>query len=115
MRIRFRLKTLLGLVLGIALVLGFYVTFVQNPPWNRVGGMIGWSQAAIESRLGAPSQVFEYDLPDPHAQNIRPRTPGTYRTLVFSRFDGRFIVWLKEGDQGYVCYGSSWSEKGTYY
>jgi hypothetical protein len=115
MRIRFSLKTLLGLVLGIALVLAFYVSFVQNPPWHRVGGMIGWSQGAIESRLGPPSQVFEYDLADPHAQKIRPRSPGTYRTLVFSRFDGRFVVWLKEGDQGYVCYGSSWAEKGMYY
>jgi hypothetical protein len=113
--VRIRLKTLLGLVLGTALALGFYVSFVQNPPWHRVGGMIGWSQAAIESRLGAPSQVFEYDVPDPHAQKIRPRSPGTYRTLVFSRFDGRFVVWLKEGDQGYVCYGSSWAEKCTYY
>ena len=41
---RIRLKTLLGLVLGAALALGFYVSFVHNPPWNRSGGMIGWSR-----------------------------------------------------------------------
>lgn len=115
MRIRFGLKTLLGLILGIALVLGFYVRFVQNPPWNRAGGMIGWSQAAIEAQLGAPSQVFECDLPDPHAQKIRPRSPGTYRTLVFNHLDGHFVVWLKEESQGFVCCGSSWSEKRLYY
>jgi hypothetical protein len=112
---RIRLGTLLGLVLGIALVLGFYVSYVHLPPWHRAGGMIGWSQAAIESRLGPPTQVLEREVPDPHAQSIRPRPPGTYRTLVFSRFDGRFVVWLKAEAQGYVCFGSSWVEKGAYY
>jgi hypothetical protein len=115
MRMRFRLRTLLGLMLAAALALALYVSYFLNPPWNRAGGMIGWTQAAIESRLGTPSQVFEYDLPDPHAQSIRPRPPGTYRTLVFSRFDGRFIAWLKAEAEGYVCFGSSWSEKGAYY
>ena len=112
---RIRLRTMLGLVLGIALVLGFYVSYVLNPPWHRAGGMIGWSQAAIESRLGPPSQVFERDVPDPHAQFIRPRPPGTYQTLVFSRFDGRFIAWMKAEEKGYVCFGSSWVERGNYY
>jgi hypothetical protein len=77
--------------------------------------MIGWSQAAIESRLGPPSQAFEYDLADPLARSIRPRPAGTYRTLVFSGFDGRFVVWLKAEAKGYVCFGSSWIEKGAYY
>jgi hypothetical protein len=112
---RIRLKTLLGLVLAIALVLAFYASYVHRPPWHRSGGMIGWSQAAIESRLGPPSQVFEYDVPDPHAQSIRPTPDGTYRTLVFRSFDGRFVVWLKAEAQGYVCVRSSWVEKGTYY
>ena len=112
---RIRLMTLLVLVLGIALVLGFYVSYVHLSPWHRAGGMIGWSQAAIESRLGPPAQVFEYDVPDPHAQSIRPTADGTYRTLVFSGFDGRFVVWLKAEAQGYVGVRSSWVEKGTYY
>jgi hypothetical protein len=112
---RIRLRGLLGIVLGVALSLGFYVTFMQNPPWHRAGGMIGWTQAAIEAQLGTPSQVFEYDLPDPHAQEIRPRPTGSYRTLIFSRFNGRFIAWLKDGDQGYTCFGSSWTERGCYY
>jgi hypothetical protein len=112
---RIRLRTLLGFVLGIALALAFCTSYVVIPPWERAGGMIGWSQAAIESRLGPPAQVFEYDVPDPHAQSIRPRPPGTYRTLVFSRFDGRFVAWLKAEETGYVCFGSSWVEKGTYY
>ena len=102
-------------MLAIALALAFYSSFMLNPPWNRAGGMIGWSQAAIESQLGPPSQVFEYDVPDPEAQYIRPRTPGTYRTLVFSGFHGRFVVWLKEEAQGYACFGSSWVEKQCYY
>jgi hypothetical protein len=77
--------------------------------------MIGWSQAAIDSRLGPPSQVLERDVPDPHARFIRPRPPGTYRRLIFRRFDGRFVVWLKAEEKGSVCFGSSWVEKGTYY
>jgi hypothetical protein len=113
---RISLKALLGLVLGIALVLAFYVSYMHRPPWERTGGMIGWSQAAIESRLGPPTRVFEYDVPDPNAQSIRPRPAGTYRTLVFNRFfDGHFVVWLKAEAQGYACFGSSWVEKGTYY
>jgi hypothetical protein len=115
MRVQFRLTTLLGLVMGAALLIKFYVSYVHVPPWHQAGGMIGWSQSAIESRLGTPSQVMEYDAPDPHAQKIRPRPAGTYRTLVFSRFDGKFVVWLKAESRGYVCFGSSWAEKGCYY
>ena len=112
---RIRLRTLLGFVMGIALALAFCTSYVVIPPWERAGGMIGWSQAAIKSRLGPPSQIFECDVPDPHSQSIRPRPPGTYRTLVFSRLDGRFVAWLKAEETGYVCFGSSWVEKGTYY
>jgi hypothetical protein len=115
MRIPFRLSTLLGLVLGVALVLASYVSFLHAPAWDRAGGMIGWSQAAIQSRLGPPSQVVEHDVQDPHAQSIRPRPAGTYRTLVFSGFHGRFVVWLKAEGEGYVCFVSSWIEKGRYY
>src|SRR5438477_6794989 len=111
---RIRLRTLLALVLGIALILAFYASYVHIPPWHRAGGMIGWSQAAIESRLGPPVQVFEHDVQDSHAQKIGPRPPGTFRTLVFSGFYGRFVVWLKAEDEDYVCFGSSWVEKGAY-
>ena len=63
---------------------------------------------------GAPAKVMEYDAPDPHAQKIRPRPPGTYRTLVFNRWDGTFVVWLKAESKGYACFGSSWAGQGPY-
>jgi hypothetical protein len=116
MRLRFGLKRMLGLVLGAALVLAVYVSYLHTVPWDTAGGMIGWSQAAIESRLGRPAQVVEKDVPDPHAQRIRPRPAGgVYRTLVFKTFDGTFVAWLKAENDEYVCLGSSWIEKGLYY
>ena len=115
MRYQFRLKTLLGLVLAIALLLAFYVWYTHVPPWERSGGMIGWSQPEIESQLGHPARVAEGDVRDPEAQLIRPRPPGTYRTLFFSGIDGQFVVLLKAEDDGFVCFGSSWTDKGCYY
>jgi hypothetical protein len=115
MRVRFHLRTLIGFVLGAALLFKVYVSYSHVPPWHQAGGMIGWSQSAIESRLGAPSQVMEYDASDLDAQKIRPRPAGTYRTLVFSRLDGKFVVCLKSESTGYVCFGSSWPEKGCFY
>ena len=112
---RIRLRTLLGLVLVVALGLAAYASYVHVPPWHPSGGMIGWSQAAIESRLGPPSQVFEYDIPTPLDPPAPPSPPGAYRTLVFSGFDGHFVARLKAADQGYVCFRSSWFEKETYY
>jgi hypothetical protein len=111
---RIRLRTLLGLVVAIALALAFFASFVHTPAWHRADGMIGWSQAAIESRLGPPSQVFERDVADLHIQSLISLPPGTYRTLVFSRFDGRFVAWLRAEEKEYVCVRSSWVEKGTY-
>jgi hypothetical protein len=115
MRYRFRLKTLLGLVLGVALILAFYASFLRYPPWEKAGGMIGWSQSRIELRLGKPAVMVEGDVQDAHAQKIRPRPPGTYRTLVFHNLDGEFVVWLKAEDDGFFCFGSSWVEKRRYY
>ena len=115
MRYQFRLKTLLGLVLGVALILDSYVWYTHTAPWEGSGGMIGWSQTTIESRLCSPAKVVEGDVQDPHAQKIRPRPPGTYRTLFFSGIDGQFVVWLKAEKQGFVCFGSSWTDKGCYY
>jgi hypothetical protein len=112
MRFQFRVKTLLGLVLGVALILASYVWYTHVPPWEASGGMIGWSQAAIESRLGAPAKVVEGDARDSNAQEIRPRLPRTYRPLFFSGIDGEFVVLLKEEADGYVCFGSSWTDKG---
>ena len=115
MRKRFGMKTLLGLVLGAALILASYAWYVRAPSWDKAGGMIGWSQAAIESRLGAPVQLAEGDLGDQHARRIRPMPPGRCRTLVFRDFDGEFVARLKAGGDGFVCFGSSWVEKGRYY
>jgi hypothetical protein len=115
MRYQFRLKTLFGLVVGVALILAAYVWYTHTAPWEASGGMIGWSQAYIEDRLGPPARVVEGDVPDPHAQKIRLRPPGSYRTLFFRGSDGQFIVWLKEGSDGFACFGSSWTDKGCYY
>jgi hypothetical protein len=112
---QFRLKTLLILVVGIAPILAFYVRYTHVAPWERSGGMIGWSQADIESQLGQPAKVVEGDVRDPDAQQIGPKPPGTYRTLFFSGIDGQFIVLLKAENDGFVCFRSSWTDKGCYY
>jgi hypothetical protein len=112
---RIRLRTLLGLVLVVALALKAYASYMHVPPWHPSGGMIGWSQKAIESRLGPPDQVFESDVSFPVAQSAGPSPPGTYRTLVFSGEDGHFVVRLKAAANGYVCFRSSWVETGTFY
>jgi len=117
MRFRFRLKTLLGLVLCIAFILAAYVRYTHTAPWDESGGMIGWSQAAIENRLGPPAKVIEGDIQDPDVQAIGPRPPGpgVYRTMFFSGIDGQFIVRLKEEQQGFVCFRSLWTDQGCYY
>jgi hypothetical protein len=115
MRCQFRLKTLLGLVLGIALILAFYVWYTHVAPWEPSGGMVGWSQADIESRLGQPAKVVEGDVRDPVAQQIGPKPPGTYRTLFFSGTDGQFVVLLKAEKKGFVSFRSYWTDKGRYY
>jgi hypothetical protein len=68
-----------------------------------------------ESRLGPPAKVVEGDVPDAHAQEIRPRPAGTYRTLIISDINGQFVVCLKEEKNGFVCFGSSWTNKDRYY
>jgi hypothetical protein len=110
-----RLRTLLGLVIAVALALAAYKWFVHVPPWHSSGGMIGWSQKAIEARLGAPYQFLEEDTPTPDEQSARPSLPGTYRTLYFRSDDGHFVVRLKATAEGYVCFRSSWVEARTYY
>ena len=116
--VRFRLTTLIGLVAACAVGLAGYARHrASNAPWERAGGMIGWSRAAIESSLGPPDKVIEGDAPDEHAQRIRlrPKPPGTFRTLVFQTFDGTFVAWMRSADGAETCFGSSWVEKGRYY
>ena len=115
MRYQVRLKTLLGVVLGIALILACYVWYAHVALWERSGGMIGWTQAAIESRLGQPARLVEGDVRDLEAQKIGPKPPGTYRTLFFSGIDGEFVVLLRAENDGFVCFRSSWTDKGRYY
>jgi hypothetical protein len=115
MRYQIRLKTLLSLVLGIALTLAFYVWYTHVAPWERSGGMIGWSQADIESRLGQPAKVVEGDGRRPDAQQIGPKPPGTYRTLFFNGIDGQFVVLLKAENNRFVCFRSSWTDQGRHY
>ena len=115
MRKRFGMKTLLGLVLVAALTLAGYARFARVPAWDRTGGMIGWSQASIEARLGPPALVVEGDVGDANAQKVRPKPPGSCKTLVFRTFDGEFVVRLKAEKDQFVCFGSSWTNKGRYY
>jgi hypothetical protein len=115
MRHQFRLKTLLSLVLGIALILACYVRYTHVAPWEPSGGMIGWRQADIESRLGQPAKVVEGDGRGLDAQQIGPKSPGTYRTLFFSGIDGQFVVLLKAENDAFVCFRSSWTDQGCYY
>jgi hypothetical protein len=77
--------------------------------------MIGWSQAAIESRLGAPTEVVQVELPDANGQQLRPAPPGPCRTLTYRTFDGTFVVWLNGGNGGYSCFRSKWAERSMYY
>jgi hypothetical protein len=113
---QFRITTLLLAVLVMALGLAGYIRYRQSrTAWEVTGGMIGWKQGAIESRLGSPFLVVEGDVADSNARQLRVRPPGKCRTLVFRNLDGEFIVRLiAEGDD-YVCFGSYWTEKQRYY
>ncbi len=115
-RVRFRLTTLLGLVAIFAVGFAGYARYRgSNTPWDRAGGMIGWSQAAIESRLGPPTTAVEGELPDANGQQLRPAPPGPYRTWTYRTFDGTFVIWLSEGSGGYTSFRSKWAERNMYY
>ena len=115
-RIRLRLTTLLVAVAICAVGLSAYVRYrAARTPWERTGGMIGWSQAAIESRLGPPTEAVPVELPDPLGRRARPTPPGPCRTLIYRTFDGTFVVWLNAGPGGFSCFRSRWAERNTYY
>jgi len=115
--LRFRLSTALGVVVIIAVILAIWARQRQESvPWHRHGGMIGWTQAGIVSRLGEPAQSFETDLADAIGHEVRPSPPkGPFRTLVFRTFDGQFVAWFCGADGTYICFRSTWVEKGNYY
>jgi hypothetical protein len=77
--------------------------------------MIGWSQASIESRLGPPVRVVEGDDGDANAVKIRLKPPGACRPLVFRSSDGEFVARLNAEKGQFVCFGSSWTNRGLYY
>jgi hypothetical protein len=77
--------------------------------------MIGWTQAAIESKLGPPTEIVERELPDAEGQQLRPAPPGHCRTLIFRTFDGTFVAWMTEADGESTCFRSMWAEGNTYY
>jgi hypothetical protein len=114
--IRFRLTTLLVLVAACAVGLAMYAQYRRSTtPWQQAGGMIGWSQVAIESRLGPPDESFPVELPDTHGRRIRPAPPGPHRTLIYRALDGTFVVWLSEANGKSECFRSKWAEYGSYY
>jgi len=114
---RFRLTALLGFVVVSALGFTAFKRYQDSrAAWDRFGGMIGWTQPAIEAQLGPPQQIVEADLADEHEQNIRVRVPGVYRTCTYQNFDGHFVVWYRQAKNGgFDCFGSKWAEKRTYY
>ncbi len=114
---QFQLTALLGFVVVCAIGSVAFKRYRETHAiWEQFGGMNGWSQAAIEARLGPPRQVIEGDAPDEHEQKITPRSPGVYRTCQYQNFDGHFVVWYRQTKQGgFDCFGSKWVEKRRYY
>ena len=82
---RFRLSTALGLVVGVAVIMAVWKKHREAwVPWERNGGMIGWTQAAMVARVGEPAETHERDLFDENGHYIRRSPPeGPFRTLVF--------------------------------
>jgi hypothetical protein len=114
---RFRLRALLGLIVVVAVMLAVWARNREAyVPWNRHGGMISWTEAAMVARLGEPTRTFEVDLPHPTAHAIRPSPPdGPFRTLIFQTFDGTFVAWFTVEKGAYTCFRSTWIERGVYY
>ncbi len=115
-RWQFRLPTLLGLVLMSAVILAGWKWYRSSRvPWEANGGMIGWTQGAIEARLGPPAESVEENLIDENGWKIRPSPPGPYRTLTYRTLDGRFYAWLSKKEGQYQCFRSRWVEPNHYY
>ena len=77
LRLRMSVRSMLGLVLVIAVILAVWTQYRQaNVPWHRTGGMIGWSEAQIVARLGQPTRTIESDVTDPVALAIGPPPPS---------------------------------------
>jgi hypothetical protein len=104
-------------ILVVSVVLSAYVRHRSaTVAWHRQGGMIEWSQQAIEAELGPPTRVVDGDVADENARQIRRRPAGAIRSLVYQTLDGQFVARLKLEDDGrYSCFGSWWLEKGIYY
>jgi hypothetical protein len=104
------------MIFACALIFAVWAEFrASHVPWEANGGMIGWSQSAIEARLGLPAESVEVEIPDTEGRTIRPAPPGPYRTLIFRTFDGHFVAWFHQSNGAYVCFRSHWAEKNLYY
>ena len=116
-RLRIRLSTVIGLVVVIALIMAVWTHERQAyVPWNRNGGMIGWTEARVISQLGKPARTFDEDVADPTGHYVRPSPPaGPFRTLIFQTVDGQFVAWFSGSDGTYTCFRSTWIERNTYY
>jgi hypothetical protein len=117
LRLRMSVRSMLGLVIVIAVILTLWTHYRQaNVPWHRVGGMIGWNEAQIVARLGQPTRTIESDVADPEARAIGPAPPtGSFRTLVFDTLDGRFVARLNSDGGAFTCFRSIWVERNCYY
>ena len=68
------------------------------------------------ARIGQPARIFEEDLPDETAHQIRPTPPAlSFRTLIFDTFDGRFVAWYSSDGGPFTCFRSTWVNRNTYY
>jgi hypothetical protein len=117
LRLRISLRSLLGLVLVIAVILAGWTHYRQaNVPWQRVGGMIGWNEAQIVARLGPPARTIESDVTDPVMLAIGPPpSTGSFRTLIFDTIDGTFVARLNSDGSAFTCFRSIWVERNCYY
>ncbi len=112
-----RLRTWLGLIAVSAVMLAYWTQHRQeNVPWNKAGGMIGWTETRMVAALGEPKRSIDREFPHPEAQAIRP-TPGAgeFRTLFFENVDGLFVAWFKSERGTYTCFRSTWVNRGIYY
>ena len=112
-----RLSVAMGLVGATAVLCAWWARHREaNVPWQRVGGMIGWTEPQMIARIGQPAHIFEEELPDETAHSIRPTPPARFfRTLIFDTFDGRFVAWYSSDGGPYTCFRSTWVDRNYYY
>ncbi|MEO6811319.1 MAG: hypothetical protein ABI353_19585 [Isosphaeraceae bacterium] len=110
---RFRLRTMLLAVPVFAVVIALGVSLADRlGPDVRSGEWVGWTQEAIVSRLGSPTETFEKDLNVANEPRLIVPLPGPYRTLHYGG-DADLYLKLRRDRGRWVCYWSLWIRKGV--